>query len=204
MWKEQTETLISQSSAERDERVTSRKLRGLQTDEIGCKCQTFFLSPVRGRRKQTTTVRSFSLKILCCHDNTLFYLNLTFLKPWANQCVFLMEMFFVSYVKETMYLPQNLGFFKSVPPKTQTLNQQWLNKPVLLTHGNVLLSYVNETMHLLGNLPFFKIHVNCFIVGMIQFVPMLSQNACYWRWAWCSSFSFEVLLYLISNLLTDI
>ena len=73
-----------------------------------------------------------------------------------------MEMFFVSYVKETMYLPQNLGFFKSVPPKTQTLNQQWLNKPVLLTHGNVLLSYVNETMHLLGILPFFKIHVNCF------------------------------------------
>ena len=71
-----------------------------------------------------------------------------------------MEMFFVSYVKETMYLPQNLGFFKSVPPKTQTLNQQWLNKPVLL--GNLLLSYVNETMHLLGILPFFKIHVNCF------------------------------------------
>ena len=60
-----------------------------------------------------------------------------------------------------MYLPQNLHFFKPVPPKTQTLNRQWLNKPVLLTHGNVLLSYVNEPTHLLGNSPVFKIHVSC-------------------------------------------
>ena len=26
------------------ERVTGRKARGLQTEEIGCKCQTFFLN----------------------------------------------------------------------------------------------------------------------------------------------------------------
>ena len=34
--------------------------------------------------------------------------------PWANQCVFLMEMFFLSYVNETMYLLWNLLFFKTV------------------------------------------------------------------------------------------
>ena len=42
----------------------------------------------------------FSLKILCCHDDTWFHLNLTFLKPWANQCVFHMEIFFWSYANE--------------------------------------------------------------------------------------------------------
>ena len=30
----------------------------------------------------------FSLKIMCCHDDTCFLLNLVFLKPWANQRVF--------------------------------------------------------------------------------------------------------------------
>ena len=34
------------------ERVTGRKARGLQMEEIGCKCQTF-LSLLSGRRKQT-------------------------------------------------------------------------------------------------------------------------------------------------------
>ena len=36
------------------ERVTSRKARGLQMEEIGCKCQTFFISLSSGRRKQTS------------------------------------------------------------------------------------------------------------------------------------------------------
>ena len=121
------------------ERVTGRKARGLQMEERGCKCQTFFTSLLSGRRKQTAAVFSpFStqiqeevpFKILCCLDDTWLHLNLTFLKPWANQCVFLMEMFFVSYVKETMYLPQNLGFFKSVPPKTHNRP----DKPVCFSH----------------------------------------------------------------------
>ena len=43
------------------ERVTGRKARGLQTEEIGCKCQTFFLSLLSGRRKQTTCVVFFPL-----------------------------------------------------------------------------------------------------------------------------------------------
>jgi len=39
---------------ERGMRVTGRKTRGLQMEEIGCKCQIFFLiSPLSGRRKQT-------------------------------------------------------------------------------------------------------------------------------------------------------
>ena len=36
------------------ERVTSMKARGLQMEEIGCKCQTFFISLLSGRRKQTS------------------------------------------------------------------------------------------------------------------------------------------------------
>ena len=37
------------------ERVTGRKARGLQMEEIACKCQTF-LSLLSGRRKQTSNI----------------------------------------------------------------------------------------------------------------------------------------------------
>ena len=37
------------------ERVTGRKARGLQMEKIACKCQTF-LSPLSGRRKQTSGI----------------------------------------------------------------------------------------------------------------------------------------------------
>ena len=40
-----------------NERVTDRKARGLQMEETGYKCQTFFLSLSSGRRKQTLSVR---------------------------------------------------------------------------------------------------------------------------------------------------
>ena len=33
---------------------------GVSKQEIGCKCQTFFISPLSGRRKQTISVRFFS------------------------------------------------------------------------------------------------------------------------------------------------
>ena len=36
------------------ERVTGRKAGGLQTEGIGCKCQTFLISLLRGRRKETS------------------------------------------------------------------------------------------------------------------------------------------------------
>ena len=51
----------------------------------------------------------------------LFFLLYTKLKeaswqhlvlPWANQCIFLMEIFFLSYVNETVYLLWNSPFFK--------------------------------------------------------------------------------------------
>ena len=45
-----------------DERVTGRKARGPQTEEIGCKCQTF-LSLLSSRRKQTSDIFSFFIQI---------------------------------------------------------------------------------------------------------------------------------------------
>ena len=68
----------------------------------------------------------------------------TFLKPWANQCVFLMEMFFLSYVNETIYLLWNLPFFKMVPPKTN-----------VLSFSNLGLIIAQQT----------SIHINCFMAG---------------------------------------
>ena len=110
------------------ERVAGRKARGLQMEEIGCKCQMFFIFFLSRKRKQTTSVRFSSLLYTNIKrgfsensvppNDSWFHLNLTFLKPWANQCVFLMEMFFLSYVNELCIYPR-LSFFKSVPPKTQ-------------------------------------------------------------------------------------
>ena len=45
-----------------NERVTGRKARGLQMEEIACKC-LIFLSPLSGRRKQTSDIFSFSIQI---------------------------------------------------------------------------------------------------------------------------------------------
>ena len=44
------------------EGVTGRNVRGLQMEEIGCKCQTF-LSLLSGRRKQTSDIFFFSIQI---------------------------------------------------------------------------------------------------------------------------------------------
>jgi len=38
-------------SLKSNERVIGRKARGLQTEEIGCKCQTFLISLLSSRRK---------------------------------------------------------------------------------------------------------------------------------------------------------
>ena len=90
-----------------------------------------------------------------CVANTCFYLNLTFLKPSANQCIFLMEIFVLSYVNELCIYPRLWLSSKSVCLRLRT----GLDKPVCFTHTIVLLICVNETMYLLGNLPFFKVHV---------------------------------------------
>ena len=47
---------------DQNERVTGRKARGLQMEEIGCKYQTFF-SVLSSRRKQTSDMFSFSIQI---------------------------------------------------------------------------------------------------------------------------------------------
>ena len=39
-----------------NERVTGRKARGLQMEDTGCKYQTFFISLLSGRRKQTSVM----------------------------------------------------------------------------------------------------------------------------------------------------
>ena len=127
------------------ERLTGRKARGLQREEIACKCQTF-LSLLSSRRKQTSDIFSFSaaaaklpqscptlcnpidgsppgfpvpgilqartlewvvsLKILCCHNDTWYHLKLTILKPRDNQCLFLMEMFVLSYANILYIYPK--------------------------------------------------------------------------------------------------
>ena len=59
------------------ERVTGRKARSLQTEELGCKCQTV-ISSLSGRRKQTLYGTVFFLS----YTNETMYLlwNLPFVK----------------------------------------------------------------------------------------------------------------------------
>ena len=45
----------------RSDRVSGKEAWGLQTKEMGCKHQTFFISPLSSRREQTTSVRFFFL-----------------------------------------------------------------------------------------------------------------------------------------------
>ena len=97
-------------------------------EEINCKWQTF--------------------SFLCWWH--LVLPELIFLKLWANQLIFLMRMFFLSYINETMYLLWNLPFFKSDSFKTNFFLKLWgnnNNKPISLTHGNVFLNYANEAMY---------------------------------------------------------
>ena len=51
--------MVTQNSKRKgeNERVTGRKAKGLQLEEIGCKYQTFFISLLSSRRKQTISVR---------------------------------------------------------------------------------------------------------------------------------------------------
>ena len=65
------------------------------------------IGSITGRKDRGPQV--VALLILCWQPLVL---------PWANQCIFLMERFFLNYVTETMYLFWNLPFCKMVPPKT--------------------------------------------------------------------------------------
>ena len=146
-----------QKRSQNTESVTGRMARDLKMEDIGYKCQTLFISPLRGRRKHTTSVRFFSVKILCCQDDTRFHLNLTSLKPWANQYIFVMEMFFLSYVNEIMYLLWNLPFFEMVPLKTNfwliTAQQTNIHINWFMAGGWHTLSHTLSKMHVVGEGP---------------------------------------------------
>ena len=64
------------------DRVTGRKAGSLQTEEMLKVLGRFSLS-LKWQEETNNKSQIFfsSLKILCCHDNTWFHLNLTFLKP---------------------------------------------------------------------------------------------------------------------------
>ena len=115
-------------------------------EETNYKCQIFFPSLYKIKRR--------CLLKFC---DTWLLLHLTFLKPWANQCLFLMEMFVLSYVNVLSIYPRLC--LKWVPPKGSEMTWQ----TSMLYSYIVLLIYVNETIPLYGNLPFFKIHVNHFM-----------------------------------------
>ena len=166
------------------ERVTGRKARGLQREEIACKCQTF-LSLLSSRRKQTSDIFSFSiqiqkevsLKILCCHNDTWYHLKLTVLKPRDNQCLFLMEMFVLSYANVPYIYPKLC---------LQVGSAFWLR--TYLANQYVTLRYCSSNLckwnYLYGDLPFFKIQVNHF---MAQDEPFGAKIIPKWSYGWRAS-----------------
>ena len=83
------------------ERVTDRKARGPQ--EAG------------GNKLQ---VADISFLFFLLHTKLKEVSRQHLVLSWANQCIFLMEMFFLSYVNETMCLLWNLPFFKKIPSET--------------------------------------------------------------------------------------
>ena len=103
-----------------------------QQEETNYKCQIFFPPSLYKSERLVFKI----------HNSTWFHQNFTFLKPWANQCIFL---FFLSYVNETMYLLRNLPFFKMVPPKTN----------FIFLFSNLGLIIAQQT----------NIHINCFMAG---------------------------------------
>ena len=133
------------------ERITGRKARVLQTEEIGCKCQTF-LSLLSGRRKQTSDI------FFLLYTNLKGGFSLNAVLPWhlvspeANFPFFLMEMFVLSYV--------------NVPQTLSSSSTKWLR--TYLTNLYVILRYCSPNLckwnYLYGNLPFYKIQVNHFMV----------------------------------------
>ena len=108
----------------------------------------------------------------------------TFFKPWANQCIFLMEMFFLSYVNETIYLLWNLPFFNMVPPITN-----------FFLFSNLGLIIAQQT----------SIHINCFMAGEwhTSCHPILKMHIVGEGPGETPS-ALRCLSYLISLLLTDI
>ena len=107
----------------------------------------------------------------------------TFLKPWANQHVFLMEMFALSYTNELcIYLD---SAFKSF---CQRLRTDLTNQYVLLMQ--MFSQAMLMRLYLLGNLSSRFMSIILW-PQTTHLVPMLPQNACCGWGAWCQSLSFE-------------
>ena len=62
LWPPHAKSWLIGKDPDAGERVTGRMARGLQREEIACKCQTF-LSLLSGRRKQTSNIFFFSIQI---------------------------------------------------------------------------------------------------------------------------------------------
>ena len=120
------------------ERVTGRKDRSLQMEDIGCKCQRFLSFSKRQEEETNYNCQIFFpslFKILILYRRFLlkFCVALmtpgstwSFLKPWANQCIFLMEMFLLSYVNELCIYPRlflQVGLLKRLRPDNGSTNQ---------------------------------------------------------------------------------
>ena len=130
-----------------------------QQEETNCKSQ--IVSPSQYKIK-----RRYVLKFCVAMRTPGSTWTSLFSSYELTNVVFLMEMFFLSYVNELfIYLRLCLSSNQfHLRLRTYLTNQYvLLNKPIGFLHVKVLLSYVNETMCLLGTLPFFKIYVNCFM-----------------------------------------
>ena len=130
--------------------VTGRKARGPQVaggNRNKLQVSDFFFSPRYTKLKEV----SFN-SVLTTWPHLVL--------PWANQCIFLMEIFFLSYVNETIYLLWNLPFFKMVPPKTN-----------FFLFSNLGLIMTQQT----------SIPVNCFMAGDDTPPDILSQKCIVWE-----------------------
>ena len=104
--------------------------------------------------------KEVSLKVLCCHNDTWFHRNSTFLKPWANQCIFPKEVFILSYVNVLCIYCRLCLQVRLAKGSEVTWHTSVLYLYI------VLLIYVNETILIWKSAFFFfflKMHVNHFM-----------------------------------------
>ena len=128
-------------------------------------------SPNEGNRLQGSDIFYLSLKQQAeiNYKNQIFFLLHTKLKG-----DFSVEMFFLSYVNETMYLLWNLPFFKMVPPKTNICSclKPWADNSSTNQYSYQLL----------------------YGWGMTHLMPSYLKNEYCGRGAWWNSVSLEVSL----------
>ena len=108
--------------------------------------------------------------MLCCHNDTLFHLKLTILKPRDNQCLFLMEMFILSYANVLCVYPKLC---------LQVGSAFWLRTCLTNQYSDIVpLIYVNETICMVI-CPSSRFKLIILWPRMNHLEPRLSQNASY-------------------------